>query len=213
MTDWTTADIGEEPVRGFLDALAAGEAVPGGGAAAAVSAALGAALMSMVARFTVGREKYRAVEAEASAILDRAERERTRAIELAREDAQAYGDVRLALRAKKEDAPDNAALLDRAFLRATEVPLETARLAVRLLADCAELLRVGNPNVLSDVGVAAACLHSAVEGAALNVFVNLPSVTDADFAARSRHEIEEAREAARIGLDEALRHLSGSGDR
>ncbi len=86
----------------FLDDLASGEPTPGGGSAAALAGALGAALAAMVANLTVGRKRYVDVDAQMQAVLGEAESLRGRLTALVAEDAQAYDQVRAAYRLPKE---------------------------------------------------------------------------------------------------------------
>jgi len=81
----------EEPLKGYGDALASGKPTPGGGSAAALVGALGAALNSMVANFTVGREKFAAVEEDVRALLEESERLRGELERLTQADTEAYG--------------------------------------------------------------------------------------------------------------------------
>ncbi|HKO24421.1 MAG TPA: cyclodeaminase/cyclohydrolase family protein [Chloroflexota bacterium] len=85
--------MAEETIAHFLDELASGAPTPGGGAAAALEAALGAALVSMVCNLTIGREKYRAYEQTMMEARARAEELRTHALDLVAEDSASYSAV------------------------------------------------------------------------------------------------------------------------
>src|SRR5262249_13820930 len=114
-------------------------------------------------------------------------------LRLAREDSEAYDDVVAARRLPKESGEEKAARekkLAAANLRATEVPLSTARSAARLLEALPELAENGNPNAASDVGAAAILLEAAVQGALLNVAINLPGISNARSAEDIRRESE-----------------------
>ena len=78
------------PMRVYLDDLAARKPAPGGGSAAALSAAVGASLMSMVANYTIGNPKYKAVETKAASILKRSEKCRADFAALVDKDVEAY---------------------------------------------------------------------------------------------------------------------------
>ena len=137
----------------FLDALADGTPAPGGGSAAAYTGAAAAALAAMVARLTLGKKKYLSVEAEMYALLDEAEtlrRELKTAIE---KDARAFTAVMDAFKLPRdtdEEAAARQVAIDAATLTAAEVPLETARMAVRVMALAGRAVAVGNVNAISD---------------------------------------------------------------
>jgi glutamate formiminotransferase/formiminotetrahydrofolate cyclodeaminase len=173
---------------GWIDELAGGAPVPGGGSAAALAGALAGALVAMVARLTVGRKGYVAVEARARDILDEAEALRGELRRLVDEDAAAYARVSEAYRLPKND-PARRRAVDTALLGAAAPPLEVARRAARLVALAREIGEIGNKNAHSDANVAAALARAAVAGAVENVRTNVHSLTDADMG---RGLLEEA---------------------
>ena len=190
----------DEPIGAFLDDLASAAPVPGGGAAAALSAALGAALVSMVCNLTIGQEKFRAHEATMQAALAEATELRARALELAAQDGEAFGGLRAAYalpRASSEEKAARQTRIQQGLVAAAEVPLRTAALAARLVALCAEILPGGNPNVVSDVGVAVLSARAALDGAALNVRINLALIRDAAFTERVGAELARLLDEAR----------------
>lgn len=160
----------------WLDALASKEPAPGGGAAAALCGAIGAALVSMVANFTTGRPKFAAVEEQVTAILSKGEELRARLTRLIDEDEQAYQAVAAAYRlAKKtgEEREKRTVALHQALKLATDVPLaiaETARDVGKLSLTIAQ---IGNPAVITDAGAAAIFAKAAADAVVLNVIVNL----------------------------------------
>lgn len=181
------------PVEEFLSRLASADPTPGGGTAAAVSGAMGAALAEMVAALTLAREKY-AESHPAMRVISRAMAEgRGRFLALAAEDASAYDAVVAARRLPKAtdaERRERDGRIAAANRRATEVPLETARLAVALLARVPELSEKGNPNAASDAGSAALLLEAAARAALLNVRINLPGLPDAAAAADASAEAD-----------------------
>jgi formiminotetrahydrofolate cyclodeaminase len=100
-------------------------------------------------------------------------------------------------------------MLQAAYRRAAGVPLETARLSLTAL----ELARVaaltGRPDAASDAGAAALLAHAAVEGAVLNVMINLPSLEDQAFVRACRDEIDRLRTDARRLCDEVVSQIHG----
>ena len=184
-------DFGKLPLDGFLSAVASEAPTPGGGTAAAVAGALGAALTEMVAALTLSKEKFASAHTAMRSISEAARRAREEFSKLAREDSTAYDAVVAARRLPKETEDQKASrqeAIQKANRKATEVPMRTARLAATLLAALPELVEKGNPNALSDAGSAAILLESAVESALLNVGINLPGVSDAAFVGQMQKE-------------------------
>lgn len=175
----------------FLKALSSDAPTPGGGTAAAVGGAMGAALADMVTALTLSKEKYAAAHAAMRPISEAAQLARIEFLALAREDSEAYDDVVAARRLPKETEEQKSARAHKiavANLRAAEVPMRTARAAVRLLAALPELAEKGNPNAASDVGAAALLLDACAEGALLNVGINLSGIEDPVFVAEMQRE-------------------------
>lgn len=186
MTDFSGLTL-----QGFLGALSAETPTPGGGTAAAVAGAMGAALADMVSALTLSKEKYAAAHEAVRPIAEAAALARTEFLTLAREDSEAYDDVVGARRLPKETDEQKAARAHRIALanrRAAEVPMRTARAAVRLLAALPELAEKGNPNAASDVGAAALLLDACAEGALLNVGINLSGIEDPSFVSEMQRE-------------------------
>lgn len=200
-----TDPVSEQRLGLFAEALASEQAVPGGGAAAAVSAALAASLTAMVVRLSLGRAKYAEfadLHAEALVASDAA---RVHFLELADDDAAAYAAYMAARSLPRETDAERearaAAIRDAARI-ATKVPLATVRACqaqVDLVDRCAGRT---NLNVASDLEVAALLLESAARAAAANVRVNLPFIGDDSYAS-----------AVIAELDQRLQQVQGSADR
>ena len=187
----------------FIPSLASGEPTPGGGSAAALAGALGAALAAMVGRLTAGRPKYAAVDAAMQTIIAEADALRSRLVELVGEDAAAYEQVRAAYRLPKDTLDQQTAratAIQQAMQGASRTPLATmeACLAVLRLAD--QAVAHGNPNASTDGAVGALLAHAGLRGAALNVRVNLAGIDDPTFVVASQAAVAamEAEAAALI---------------
>lgn len=200
-----TDPLAGQRVGDFLDALASEQPVPGGGAAAALSAALAASLTAMVVRLSLERERYAAfgeLHAEALAASDAA---RQRFAQLADDDAAAYAAYRAARgmpRETDEQKVAREAAARDAARTATKVPLELVKACqaqMELVERCAGRT---NLNVASDLEVAALLLDSAARAAAVNVRVNLPSIADEGYAS-----------AVTAELDQRLQQVQGTADR
>ncbi len=168
-----------QPASSFVDEVAAGTPAPGGGSVAAHSGALAVALVLMVARLTVGRKKYAAVEAECSKMIIDGEALRKRLEEAVELDAQAFDGILQARRMPKDTPNEQAARQDaihKATLHAAAVPLETARdclAAVRLAFRMAE---IGNTSTITDAASGVHLGIAACKAALLNVKINLAGV-------------------------------------
>ncbi len=175
-------------VEPFIEQLAAPTATPGGGSAAAAVGAMGAALGTMVAGMSRGKKAYLQYEAELSAALARLAQLREELKSAIDADAESYNQVMAAYKAAKT-APDGDALIEAALKGATTVPYETAHKA-REVADIVEKLKpITNPNMASDLIVAAGMARAAIQGAVSNVEINLVSIKDATFIQEMRSKV------------------------
>lgn len=206
-----TDPVADQNLGGFLEALASEQPVPGGGAAAAVSAALAASLTAMVVRLSLDRPKYAEFAALHDEALAASDATRRRFLQLADEDAAAYAAYRAARSMPREtDAQQEAreaATRDAARV-ATKVPLEVVRTCqaqVELVDRCA-----GRTNlyVASDLEVAALLLDSAARAAAANVRVNLPSIGDEGYASAVTAELDQRLQGVQSTADRARERVA-----
>ena len=175
--------------RDFATLLAAKEAVPGGGGAAADVGALGVALCSMVGNFTTGKKAYAEVEEDVQSMIGRAETVRGRLLELVDEDARAFEPLSRAYGIPKDD-PTRADVLEQATKAACKPPLEMMRQICRSIDLLEEMGRKGSRMLLSDVGCGALLARAALEAAAINVFVNTKALADRAHAAALESEVD-----------------------
>jgi formiminotetrahydrofolate cyclodeaminase len=180
----------------FLEQLAAEQPTPGGGSAAAMAGAAGAALISMACRYTVGRDRYRDAEPEATAVLERSEALRSELQALAQDDVDAYGAYAAAQKLPRETDAERAerdAALEAALRRSTEVPLAVVERTAELIELGQRAARVGNPWLISDAAVGAQLALAGCDAAALNVELNVGGLDDAEFARACRERLDAAR--------------------
>ena len=159
----------EQTLKKYLDDLAAKLPAPGGGSAAALNAAMGASLISMVVNFTLGKPRYAKYEEELKTFLEKSERLRETLLNLVDLDVVAY---------KSRNIRD-----------ALDVPLMVARLCFEGIKLCPLLIKKGNANLISDVAVAAVFLESAFTSAYFNVKINLKSLGDKKLTKNVRKEL------------------------
>ncbi len=176
----------------FSERLASSDPVPGGGSAAAIAASLAASLVVMVCRLSSDRPKYAAYAATHERALLVAEASRVRFLELADEDAAAYGAYAAASRLPRETPEEQehrATQLRAAARLASEVPMLVVRECHRLVREIETLAGRSNLNAASDLGVAALLAQAAARGAGANVQINLPAVGDERFAGSATAEL------------------------
>jgi methenyltetrahydrofolate cyclohydrolase len=155
----------------YLDELAAKLPAPGGGSAAALTAALGAALASMVINFTLGKAKYAQFEKELTLELEKSENLRREFLDLVDRDVEAY------------NSKDPRKALD--------IPVMVARLCFEGMKMMPGIAEMGNVNLISDVAVAAQLLEAAFSAAVFNVDINLKFIDDEKLAKELRKELSE----------------------
>lgn len=164
-------DMTQASCREFLDALSSSEPTPGGGGAAALVGAIGAALGSMVINLTCGKAKYAAHQPELESLARQLEALRQELADQVEADeagflplAQAYGIPR--------SDPKRQQALQQASIRACDAPMNILRLCARTLTALERAAQIGSPLAISDAGCGALCCRSAMEAAALNVRIN-----------------------------------------
>jgi formiminotetrahydrofolate cyclodeaminase len=178
----------------FVEKVASEAPAPGGGSVSALAGALAAALCAMVARLTLGKEKYRDTWQEMEQVRDSADALMRRLLELVDEDTAAYNEVLSAFRLPKETPSEKAArqaAIQSATRKATAVPMETLRNVAGLLAPAEAAVEKGNPQCLSDAGVAAHLVRAAASGAAYNVRINLSGLDDPGLSTQMKLETTE----------------------
>jgi formiminotetrahydrofolate cyclodeaminase len=179
-------------LKKYLDDLAAKLPAPGGGSAAALTAGLGTALISMVINFTLGKPKYVRYQADLAKTLTSAERIRKRLLELVDLDVAAF---------KSKD-----------INKSLSVPFEVANLCYEAMRLCPPLVKKGNINLVSDVATAAIMLEAGFSGALFNVTINLKYLKNKILAKRIMRELntkkrflKKTRQNLEVRCDEIIR--------
>lgn len=193
------ARFGDMTIDGFLGAMASKDPTPGGGAAAAIAGATGAALIAMVGRLTLGKPGFEDLEERMQALVHRADEARAEFLSLGDRDAESFEAVMTAFRMPKETDIEKAARLEaiqRGLEHAASVPLEIARRASDLMELAEDATAMGNPNAASDGMSAAGMLLAAVIGARANVEINASSLKDEARRTALQDEVAAIRERA-----------------
>ena len=186
--------ITQRPLETFLDELASGAPTPGGGSAAAVIGAMGAALISMVCNVTLGKKGHEAVEAEMRSVRDASERLRAQLTSMVADDIAAFDGLMAAYRLPKANDDEKlrrTEAIQSTLRAATETPLACARACAQVVALSRRAGEKGYAGVISDAGVGVLAANAALRSAALNVYINAPSLKDRDYAAAALSEIEK----------------------
>jgi formiminotetrahydrofolate cyclodeaminase len=187
-----------ETLTAFLDRLASADPTPGGGAAAALTGAMAAALVSMACRVTNRRAPSEALVA----VANDAEHLRRRLLTLMKEDIEAYESV---LESRRAEPDRRGALMQAALRRATTVPLDTASAVEDVLELCATTLDGVRASTIGDLGVAVALGGAALDAAMLTARINLREIADEDFATAARGALARLASGAAAGRGLARR--------
>ena len=206
------AEIKDTAIEPFLDQLASSAATPGGGSAAAIIGAMGAALVSMVCNLTIGKKKYADVEAEMKDVLAKTEVLRNKLTSMIQDDVKAFDAVMGAYGMPKETDADKAArdkAIQSALKLATDVPLACAYAAREVIDLAAIASDKGNLNVISDAGVGVLAGYAALRSAALNVLTNARMITDKTFAEAKLKELNQLLAGAEGATEKAYAVVKG----
>jgi formiminotetrahydrofolate cyclodeaminase len=191
--------ITQRSIDEFLDRLASADPTPGGGSAAAIMGAMGAALVSMVCNVSIGKKGYESAEPEFRAVLAKSAALRRRLAGMVAEDVAAFDGLMAAYKLPKASEDDKARRADAiqaSLHRATEVPLECARACAEVIELARRAADHGYRHVISDAGVGVAAADAALRSAALNVIINAPSLKDRRFADQAVEEVDRLAQSS-----------------
>jgi Methenyl tetrahydrofolate cyclohydrolase len=187
----------DKTIREFNDLLASNEPAPGGGSTAALSGLLGSALSMMVVNLSFGKKSYEALEDsikdkvilsfKAIEILNR------ELMELVDEDTRAFNSYMKAVKLSKDTEEERTVrteTMQKASLYTLEVPIKVAEKCLGILENQLMIAQYGNRNAVSDVGVGALLALAGLEGAILNVRINLPGINDVEVKSGAEEKIE-----------------------
>ncbi len=171
----------EKSLSDFLDEMGSKAPVPGGGGGAAAVGAVAASLAQMVCSLTSGKEKYANVEDEICQLAAKTQQTRLKMLELIDRDAKAFEPLSKAYSIPK-DNPERESIMEAALVSAASAPIELMEVLCETIGATARIAEIGTPLAISDAGVAAICCKSALQSAALNVFINTKSMKDRLYA-------------------------------
>lgn len=198
----------EMPINEFVESLGAKEPTPGGGGAAALAGALGAALCSMVGNYTTGKKAYAAYEEDVIHMIDASEESAERLLELVQVDADEFSKISAAF-ALPKDNPNRHEAIQEATLAALEPPLEMMREIAKVIDLLEEMCDKGSRMLVSDVGCGASIAQGALVAASLNVFVNTKGLDDREKAAEIEAEVASMIDSCVPRCDLLVREVLG----
>ena len=190
----------ELKVNEFCDVLSSDAPAPGGGSTAALEGAVGAALTAMVASLTVGKKKYAEYEENAKAIIEKANAIKVKFIDVLDRDTEAFNGVSAVFEMPKNTDEEKAArkaAMQKALKACTETPMEMMELCLESLKITESILGKFNTSAASDLGVSALSIKAAVQGAWLNVLINLGGIKDEEY-------VKEYKEKGQKILEQVL---------
>jgi glutamate formiminotransferase/formiminotetrahydrofolate cyclodeaminase len=203
-------------VKAFANETAADSPAPGGGSVAAAAGAFGVALGTMVANLSASKRGWETRTAEFSSWAEKGQLLKDRLLALVDEDTRAFNAIMAAFGLPKDTDEQKSArktAIQEASQYATEVPFRTLQVAVESISLIQAMIEKGNPNSLSDAGVGAACLLTAMQGAWMNVLINAQGLEDkawaTDITQRAEQLIQEGRSACNAMMAEVEKRLRG----
>jgi glutamate formiminotransferase/formiminotetrahydrofolate cyclodeaminase len=203
-------------VKAFANETAADSPAPGGGSIAAAVGAFGVALGTMVANLSASKRGWEERTAEFTPWAEKGQMLKDKLLALVDEDTRSFNAIMAAFGLPKdtdEQKAERKKAIQPASQYATEVPFRTLQTAVEAIPLIREMVNNGNPNSLSDAGVGALCLLTAMQGAWMNVLINAQGLDDkawaADITSKAEILIEEGRSACNTLMQEVEKRLRG----
>ena len=197
-------------VQKFIDELASDSPAPGGGSVAGLSGALAAGLLAMVCRLTIGKKKYASANGLMTKTLAAVETHREVPTRLVDDDTDAFKQVMAAFklpRDSQDQKTQRSRAIQVAFKNAADIPFTVSQHCIEVLKLIDDVAGKANANALSDLGVAAEACVTGLRGAVMNVMINLPSITDADYNAEKQQQVKEFSDHAsqiKIRIDQII---------
>ena len=194
----------KKSIKEFSAVLASDAPAPGGGSVAALSGALGADLVAMVCALSVGKEEFAEYREQLSDSDKKARALSKRLLDRVDLDTQAFNGVMAAFKLPKSTDSEKRArseAIQAGYKEAIQSPLDIGRECVETIQLSETLLGRSNTNALSDLGVAAQQAYAGLEGAIMNVKINLPSIKDTNFREETKTEAEALLLSGRTAAD------------
>ncbi|MCL1876283.1 MAG: cyclodeaminase/cyclohydrolase family protein [Synergistaceae bacterium] len=201
----------EATLREFIDVLSSTSPAPGGGSAAALSGALGASLVAMVCRLTIGKKGYEEHEALIKSSLIKAEQLANSLLDAVQKDTEAFDSVMAAFalpKATDDEKETRRETIQEAFKAAVASPENIAVKCLNILEIAEEIVDKCNSNAISDIAVGALEAWAGLQGALLNIRINLPSIKDTGYVDHKRKWIAEITDEGERLSEEIKKEVS-----
>lgn len=199
-----------ETLDRYLNDVSLNTSTPGGGSVSALVGALSTSMVSMSANFTLGKRKFKDVEPQIREILEKCRNDREELLRLMEEDIEAYKGVDRAYAlsiSNEEEKKQRTSAIQSALEKATDVPLRIVRCSLGLLEYTNGLVKIANPNLITDVGVAGLLANAALKGAMLNVETNLNCIQSKEVVNTVKEEIEKTLVRAEKLIDDIMKKV------
>ena len=171
----------------FSDEIDSSSPAPGGGSVSALASSIGVSLARMVGHLTVRKKKFKALDEDVQNKFNKIEADfllfKHELIELVDKDSDAFNLIMKAFSLPKETSEEKQLRKQKILegtIEAIKVPYVITRLSLRALRRMEYILQYGNKNTLSDIGVSTLMIYSGLEGAVLNVKINIPGLDNLD---------------------------------
>jgi formiminotetrahydrofolate cyclodeaminase len=200
-----------QPTQNFIEQVASSAPAPGGGSVAALSGAVGAALLSMVCSLTIGKKGYSEVEQELQEVRARTEAARAKLTRLIDDDTAAFNRLRVARKLPARDEAEKKTKENEvaaAGQETIEVPLTTMQTCLTALREALVVAEKGNVNCVSDAGAGACQLYAGLEGGAYNVLINLVGADENAKTKELREKVRAAHEEGHKLFEHTVRIVS-----
>jgi formiminotetrahydrofolate cyclodeaminase len=192
----------------FIDQIDSNSPAPGGGSVSALISSLGVSLARMVGHLTLPKKKFEKLDTQ---IKEKFESHLSHLLTIKDElillidkDTEAFNDIMSAYKLSKDNPEIRNKAIEVATLKAIEVPYRVSMISLKALQLLPFILTYGNKQTISDLGVATLALSSGIEGALLNVLVNLPGISDEDVKSFYLKEYKHIIDKTHLIKDEIL---------
>ncbi|MBK8946024.1 MAG: glutamate formimidoyltransferase [Ignavibacteriae bacterium] len=200
----------EMKLNDFVDEVSRETPAPGGGSIAALAGALGAALSSMVSNLSTYKKGSENIDELLNNCANECQQIKNELLNAVDEDTQAFNDYisakKLPNSSNEEKVLRNSAILE-GLKKAVSVPLRTAELSLRIIEISQIVVKYGNPNSITDVGVGAQMAYSGVLGGIYNVLINLKEIKDENFKILMKEKCSLIKVDAQNKLNEVLNYV------
>ena len=191
-------ELVDKSIVDFINEVDSPSPAPGGGSVSALVGSLGASLVRMVGHLTINKKKFKELDVEVQRAFLEAFEElegiKEELTVLVDRDTEAFNYVMAAFKLPKETDAENKKrkeAIEEATYKAIDVPMVIGELSYRGLELMEFLGKDGNKNAITDLGVSALLFASALEGAILNVKINLGGISDAGYVEETRKKCSE----------------------